>query len=145
MTVEVGWLLPGRVLYSPGTTDRDAMGERNARTLALIEAEGQPPLVHSIIDHSSRYTPDEIAQQPKQFMYYTTLGSDEVRQRLLNHPMLGWVISVATPNAGLKMAGAVASQQHNYRWHSVPTLEDAFAFLQERDVSLPDLSAYWQP
>ncbi len=117
------------------------MSERNGLILDLIESEGEPPMVHTLIDHANRYTPDELVHQPKKLKYYADLGNEEVRQRLLTHPMMGWVISVATPNVALKLAGVVSSQQRNYRWHSAATLEEALAFLQERDSTLPNLSA----
>ncbi len=139
MTVEISWFLKGRVLYTPGTTVREEMSERNGLILELIESEGKSPLVHTLIDHTNRYNADELVRQPKRLNYYAELGYEEVRQRLHTHPMFGWVISVATPNVALKLAGTVASQQRNYRWHSTATLEEALDFLQERDVTLPDL------
>lgn len=141
LDIPVVWLLPGRICYSPGHADTRAMAIRNRKVLSLIESEGQKPFVHNLIDHSNRYTPQERAQQEQRLQYYMSIpNDDDIRDRLLSHPMLGWVISIATPNTGLKMAGAVISQQRNYRWHSVDTIAEALAFLQARDPSLPDLS-----
>ena len=39
----------------------------------------------------------------------------------------------------LKMAGNVVSQQDNYRWRAVDTIQDAFNWLQQVDTTLPDL------
>lgn len=140
MGVHLSWYLKGRIIYTPGTLDRDDMVERNRLTLALIEAEGEPPYVHVLIDHSCKeYKAEDLQDRARSLKYYVQLGEEEVRQKLLTHPLFGWVISIATPTASLKMAGTVSSQQRNYRWHSVSTLDEALEFLQSRDPSLPDL------
>lgn len=133
----VQWLIPGRVLYAPGTTDTAIMAERTRLTLELIEKSGQPPMVHTLIDHRNRYTPEQIASQPKSMTAYTKFADDAIRERLIAHPLFGWVISVATPNMGLKMAGR--SQSRHYRWHSVDTWAEAIHFLMERDTTLTEL------
>ncbi len=137
--IPVHWLIPGRILYSPGTIDLSLILNRARLSLHMIETEGQPPMIHTLIDHTNQYTPEEIKQQPLKLTYYMQLVDDEVREQLLAHPRLGWTISIATPNIGMKTAGAVISQRKNYRWHSVATLADALYFIQQRDTTLPDL------
>ncbi len=141
MSVTVSWFLKGRIAYSPGSLMIEDLHNRYELLLALIDSEGQPPMIHTLIDHTDRYTVEELQAQPKKLKYYSSFGDEEVRQKLHNHPMLGWIISIATPGIALKMAGTVASQQRNYRWHSVATIEEALDFLQERDDTLPDLGA----
>lgn len=137
--LHVEWLIKGRLMRFRGTADRDVMAARNQVILDAIETEGKPPLVHCLIDHTNQYTAEEIAKQPRTARDYM-LEHDEAREKLLNHRMLGWVISVATPNMGLKMAGTVVSQKDEYRWRSVETLQDAFNWLQKVDTTLPNLS-----
>jgi hypothetical protein len=141
MAVQISWLVKGRVIYAAGTLDRDEIIERNRLSYALIEAEGQPPMVHILIDHSNRYTAEDLQHQIRSLSHYVKLDSDDQNEQLIKHPLLGWILSIANPSQSLKMAGAVRSQQYNYRWHSVDTLEDALDFLQERDGTLPDLRA----
>jgi len=139
MSVEVCWYLPGRILYSPGSLLKEDIAQRNALVLEMIETEGQPPMVHSLIDHTNRYTAEDLQARPRQASYYVSLSQDEVRQRLIGHPLLGWVLSINTPTSALKMAGAVMSQQSNYRWRSFDSLDAALDFLQQIDMTLPDL------
>ena len=137
MSVQLSWYLDGRIIYTVGTDDTSIISERNAHILELLETEAKPPMVHIIIDHTNQYTSEQLTQQPKNMGYYLKVDNDDVRKKLHAHPQLGWVISVATPNVAMKMAGTVSSQQNSYRWHSVDTLEDALNFLQARDQSLP--------
>jgi hypothetical protein len=137
--LKVEWLIEGRLMRVPGTLDRDVMAYRNHLVLAAIEATGKPPMVHCLIDHSNQYTPEQLADQPRRVTDYM-MTHDEVREKLLNHPLLGWVMSVATPNMGLKMAGTVQSQKDSYRWRTVASIQAALDWLQKVDVTLPDLS-----
>ncbi len=142
MDIVLSWLVPGRIIYTPGTADRDLIAARNGLILEMIESEGQPPMIHTIVDHTNRYSAEDLSSQSRSLKYYTQLGQEAIREKLLSHPLLGWIISVNTPNMALKMAGTVASQQRNYRWHSTNSLNDALDFLKGRDSSLPDLSQF---
>jgi hypothetical protein len=139
MTVEIWWYVPGRILYSPGSTDKADIAERNAKALALIEAEGKPPQVHTLIDHTNRYSAADLPHQPRLLKYYIPDDTDELRQKLISHPLLGWVVSINTPNVALKLAGAVVSQQSHYRWKSCTSLEEALEFLENIDLTLGKL------
>lgn len=139
MAVEVWWYVPGRVLYSPGSVAPEDIAERNARSLDLIEREGQSPMVHTLIDHTNRYTPEELQQQPKLLHEYLKIDRSVIRERLISHPLNGWVLSIKPPNAAFKLAGAIISQQSHYRWRSFDSLEDALDFLQHTDATLPPL------
>jgi hypothetical protein len=137
--MKVQWLIEGRIMRVPGSTSKEVMAERNRLVLEAIEEAGQAPMVHCLIDHRNQYSAEDLAAQPKLMRAYV-MDDDELRQKLLTHPMLGWVISIATPNTALKMAGTVSSQKDNYRWHSVPTFQEAVKWLESHDTSLPDLS-----
>lgn len=139
MSVRLTWFLQGRILYSPGSVDREDIIQRNRLSLSMIETEGEEPFVHTLIDHTGRYQGGSVKQTGK-LSHYVNLGEEAVRDKLLSHPLLGWVISIQTPTV-LKMSGAVVSQKRNYRWHSVDSLEEALDFLQKRDPTLPDLRA----
>lgn len=136
--MQAKWLIEGRILRVPGSTSAEVMAERNRLVLEAMESEGKPPMIHCLIDHRNQYTAEQLANQPKLARNYL-LDNDEVRQKLLSHPMLGWVISIATPNIALKMAGTIGSQQANYRWHSVKSFQEALDWLQVHDTTLPDL------
>jgi len=137
MRVQLAWYLEGRIIYTVGTDNAPVIGERNAHILEMLENEAKPPMVHIIIDHTQQYSPEQLTKQPKSVGHYVKIHDDHVREKLYNYPQLGWVISVATPNVAMKMAGTVAAQKNSYRWHSVETLGDALKFLQVRDQSLP--------
>jgi hypothetical protein len=137
--MQAKWLIEGRILRVPGSTSAEVMAERNRLVLEAIEAEGKAPLVHCLIDHRNQYTAEQLSSQPKLARNYL-LPDDEVRQKLLTHEMLGWVISIATPNVALKMAGTVMSQRDKYRWHTVKSFREAIEWLQSHDTTLPDLS-----
>ncbi|MBC8170354.1 MAG: hypothetical protein H7X77_01730 [Anaerolineae bacterium] len=139
MAVEVWWYVAGRVVYSPGSTAPEDIAERNARLLEMIESAGQPPMVHCLIDHTNRYTPEELQQQPKRLHEYLKIDRNEIREKLITHPLNGWVLSIKPPNPIFKLAGAVISQQSHYRWRSFDSLEDALDFLQHTDATLPPL------
>jgi hypothetical protein len=146
VSVELAWYVPGRVIYTPGTPIKQEIAIRNAMVLEWLETEGEPPLVHVLIDHTNRYNTGQLREQTSaRVADYVNLDNEEVRQKLLAHPLLGWIISVATPNPALKMAGTISSQQRNYRWHSVDTLRYALEFLNDRDSSLPDLKTIQKP
>jgi hypothetical protein len=136
MVVEVRWHVQGRILYSPGSVELEDIAARNAIVLEMIEQGGKPPLVHLIIDHTNRYTPEEIKNQPIRYAHYLKVDRNEVRERLLKNPLLGWVLSIAMPNIGLKTAAVVLSQKDNYRWRNFNTLEEAFEFLETVDSTL---------
>lgn len=138
--IQVEWLIEGRLLRVPGTTNREMMTYRNRLVLEAIERQGSKPMVHVLIDHRTSCTSGDEEAQPRSARDYI-LDHDEIRERLLSNPLLGWVISVATPNAGLKMAGTVTSQRDAYRWRSVATMEEALDWLQQVDGTLPNLSA----
>jgi hypothetical protein len=137
--MQIQWLIEGRIMRVPGSTSTEVMAERNRLVLEAIETEGQPPMVHCLIDHRNQYTAEDLAAQPKLARSYV-MEDDELRQKLLSHPMLGWVISIATPNPALKMAASISSQRDKYRWHSVSTFQEALKWLESHDTSLPDLS-----
>jgi hypothetical protein len=136
---KVEWLIEGRLMRVPGSTDRDVMAYRNQLMLEAIEALGQPPMVHCLIDHTNQYSAEDFASQPRRVRDYM-MENDEVRQKLLSHPLLGWIMSVATPNVSLKMAGNIQSQKDEYRWRSVDSIQQALEWLQKVDKTLPDLS-----
>lgn len=140
MPVQLSWYLPGRIILSSGTLEPEEIAERNRLLLALIESEGEPPFVHVLIDHTrSAYSEGDLEAHARSLSAYVKLDHEEVREKLLHHSRLGWVVSVATPTASLKMAGTISSQQRNYRWHSVDTFDEALEFLQSRDTTLPNL------
>lgn len=138
-TMQVQWLIEGRIMRVPGSTSTEVMAERNRLVLEAIESEGQPPMVHCLIDHRNQYSAEDLAAQPKLARSYV-LADDEIRQKLLSHPMLGWVISIATPNMALKLAATISSQRDKYRWHTVQSFQEAIEWLESHDTSLPDLS-----
>lgn len=137
--IDVSWYVPGRVLYGAGSLDRDQMLARNRQFLEVMQAEGQPPQVHFLIDHNGRYTPRDLLRPPHLMHYYINLGDDEIREKLVTHPLCGWVMSIGTPTTALKMAGAATSKRHQYQWKTVKTLDEALAFLKRQDESLRDL------
>ena len=54
-------------------------------------------MVHCLIDHTNQYTEEVLEKQPCKARDYVVVNND-ARQKLVKHPMLGWIISIATPN-----------------------------------------------
>ena len=137
MTVEVRWYLPGRILYCYDVYSVEERIERNRKILHLMDTEGQPPKVHTLIDFSST----DYGNYPANLQDMIDLheSNDELRagrDALVQHPLQGWIISIGARNQTLTSNANVMAGRMHYNRRSVDTLEDALTFLQKIDNTL---------
>ena len=128
MPYKVEWLIEKRVLvstYEGIMTIEDARGQVREANALLREGI---PLTHSIIDMSA------VEKLPSLQLASEFMSTDlsEVRDKL------GWTI-VVTNNKFLKFASSLFVPMFKVRQRFFGSLDEAFAFLQEEDTTLPPL------
>jgi hypothetical protein len=128
MPYKVEWLVEKRVLlsrYEGIVTIEDARGQVREGNTLLREGV---PLTHSIIDMSS------VEKLPSLQLASEFMSTDlsEVRNKL------GWTI-VITNNKFLKFASSLFVPMFKVRQRFFGSLDEALAFLQEEDSTLPPL------
>jgi len=128
MPYKVEWLVEKRVLvstYEGIMTIEDARGQVREANALLREGI---PLTHSIIDMSA------VEKLPSLQLASEFMSTDlsEVRDKL------GWTI-VVTNNKFLKFASSLFVPMFKVRQRFFGSLDEAFAFLQEEDTTLPPL------
>lgn len=140
MLIPVAWHLPGRILYTYPAVTTEEMLSRERQVLKLLQNEGQPPLVHLLIDCTA----------PEWKYHRTTLKEADARLRtneelqnlrntIIMNPMFGWVISFGALNPSVQTVSGVMSIRNGYRRHVVETLPEAYEFLVNVDPSLEGL------
>lgn len=137
MTTDVSWYLPGRIIYCYDVLAVEERIARNRKILHLMDTEGQPPAVHTLIDFSS--TDHGNYATGLQDMIDLHESNDDlraVREALVQHPLQGWIISVGARNPALTANANVMAGRMHYNRRSVDTLEDAIAFLKKIDNTL---------
>jgi hypothetical protein len=128
MPYKVEWLVEKRVLlsrYEGIVSIEDARGQVREGNELLREGI---PLTHSIIDMSAVEKLPSL-QLASEFM---STDMSEVRQKL------GWTI-VITSNKFLKFASSLFVPIFKVRQRFFGSLDEALAFLQEEDSTLPPL------
>ena len=128
MPYKVQWLVEKRVLLSQyeGTVSiEDARGQVSEGNAMLRQGI---PLTHSIID-MSKVDKLPSLQLASEFM---SIDLSEVRDKL------GWTI-VITNNKFLKFASSLFVPMFKVRQRFFGSLDEALAFLQEEDSTLPPL------
>jgi hypothetical protein len=128
MPYKVQWLVEKRVLLSQyeGTVSiEDARGQVSEGNAMLRQGI---PLTHSIIDMS------KVDKLPSLQLASEFMSTDlsEVRDKL------GWTI-VITNNKFLKFASSLFVPMFKVRQRFFGSLDEALAFLQEEDSTLPPL------
>jgi hypothetical protein len=128
MPYKVQWLVEKRVVlsrYEGVLTIEDARGQVSEANALLREGI---PLTHSIVDMSAVEKLPSL-QLASEFM---STDMSEVRDKL------GWTI-VITNNKFLKFASSLFVPIFKVRQRFYGSLDEALAFLQEEDSSLPAL------
>jgi len=127
MPYQTQWYVEKRIILTSYTGIigvEDIRGQID-ETHVLIE-EGTP-LIHSIIDLSQieKWPPLSVVNE------FRSMNIDSVRERI------GWSIIVAN-NVVLKFGSALFSPIFKLRQRIFSNLDEALAFLQENDPTLPD-------
>jgi|SRR5690242_15790626 hypothetical protein len=128
MPYKVQWLVEKRILlsqYEGTVTIEDARGQVSEGNAMLRQGI---PLTHSIIDMS------KVDKLPSLQLASEFMSTDlsEVRDKL------GWTI-VITNNKFLKFASSLFVPMFKVRQRFFGSLDEALAFLQEEDSTLPPL------
>ncbi len=127
MPFTIEWLVDKRVIYATmsGEVDYDLTDNLTGAVAQFLD-EGQPPLVHLIIDVLNV---DNLS--------INILSAKKFTDRYMNHPLLGWGIMI-TANPMLKFIGAVATGATKTRYRTFGSKEEAFTFLAEIDSTVRD-------
>lgn len=130
MPVEIGWMIPNRISYFRyvGDVTIEELTEASEIGLRLLRG-ASAPLVHTIQD--SR----EMTSFPNK------LGSvmKSVRESL-TEPHMGWLLSVGIENDLVRFIATMVAKMTKLRHRIFVEMDDAYAFLQHVDTTLPQLS-----
>jgi hypothetical protein len=127
MAHEISWLLEGRVIFVRLT------GVQTAEAASLFDREILPYL--------------DNVQAPLVHLVFDTVGLEQLpgigvlsRFQWLKHPKTGWVVGYPKPNGAIAFITGFVSQLFKLRFRTFDTSQEALAFLQDVDATLPDLS-----
>ena len=128
MSAGVTWLIEDKLLLlnSWGKLNVDEMNVLDLRITDMLDNSPEP-LVHGIHDH----TRAESIPSAKDLMQI----------KAGKHPRVGWLIIVGLDNKLMKFFVSATGQVLNIRLRFMDTVEEALAFLQDIDTTLPDLKA----
>ncbi len=128
MSVGVTWLVEGHLLLL------NSWGHVNVNELQAMDTivndmltNANVPLVHGIHDHS------KALQIPS--------AKDLMKVKAGSHPRVGWLIIIGLDNKLMKFFVSVAGQVLNIRLRFMNSVEEALAFLQDIDTTLPHLKS----
>ena len=128
MSFGVTWLVDGKLLLfnSWGKMNLEELHEMDIRIGAMLD-NSQSPLVHGIHDHR------KTLQLPS--------AKDLMKLKSGSHPRVGWLVFIGLNNKLLKFFVSATGQVFNIRLRFMDTVEEALAFLQDMDSTLPDLKS----
>ena len=126
MPYELTWLVEGRVVLGKfsGQLKEEDIPAFDELMLTHLNA-GTGALVHHLADLRELDSMPGLAGLSK-FTY-------------VKHPHMGWQISFGLRRPLVKMVANIMSQVFKVRTRDFDTLEEALAFLQSVDATLPDL------
>jgi hypothetical protein len=128
MAYKTSWLIENRIIHINinGDINLDALNAMTEDVIRLIEGNNVPH-VHLLINDK------HVKAIPKQIL--KMLASS----RSLRHPRLGWLVIYGTDNKLFKFLAQMLSRTINLKHRRFLTLEEALAFLQSVDATLPQL------
>ncbi len=134
MSSKVGWLVEGRVIFveTENEVSIDELQDINNFIAELME-QSDAPLVHVIVYNHAAKIPLNVIQL------------QNVSRPVQGHPRNGWNIFVSASNGLVDFAMNAVSQVFKTRWRQVSSFEEALAFLQSVDQSLPALPLNPEP
>lgn len=127
MAYRIQWVIENHLSFTPvwDEMDADELRRYDAEAGAMLD-QVTKPLVHTIFDYS------HLKRLPAL--------QDMLALKSGKHPKVGWVIFCSVPNPMLKFVASATSQIFRLRLRFVDTTDQALAFLQDVDSTLPDLS-----
>lgn len=128
MPFGVTWLVEDKLLLLQawGLFGLNEMNQMDAKIGAMLDRSSSP-LVHGIHDHR------QTSQIPS--------AKDLMKIKSGSHPRVGWLVFVGLDNKLLKFFVSTTGQVLKLRVRFMDTIEEALAFLQDMDSTLPDLKA----
>ena len=133
------WYLPRHIIYAPGVAGQEPVLARNRDILELMNAQGQPPKVHILIDYRDMEPEagntglEDVLGRLRDSSEY-----DQILRSITQHPLIGWVVSIGSPAPKFRTAMNVLAIKDGINRHEVGTLEEAIDFLKGKDPSLRD-------
>ncbi|MCB9453981.1 MAG: hypothetical protein H6672_21315 [Anaerolineaceae bacterium] len=129
MPFKVDWLIKGRVIHDwlSGNVEMDDIAE-TSKLITDLMRQGDPPLVHLIVDIL------DVTRLPLGI----NIGKINQYMQHTKEPNLGWSL-VITESMFMRFLASVVTQIAQGRFRAFTTMEDALAFLQDVDASLPPL------
>lgn len=128
MTVEMAWFIENKVVYCKisGAVTESELTQLDSLAIQWFDQSPESS-IHILVD----------AQQVTQ----TAPLAAQSKLQFPKHAKLGWIVAggSAKSNVVVRMIVSLVSQFFKVRWRDERTLDEALAFLQEIDSSLPDL------
>ena len=128
MAYEISWLVENQVIHVAisGDVTIDSLEAMTTEVVRLIDGSNTP-CVHLLIN-------DEYVKNiPKQILKLLNTSQS------LWHPRRGWLIIYGTDNKLFRFLTQMLSRMINLKHRRFVTREEAFAFLQSVDATLPSL------
>ena len=129
MTLHISWLLENREMYVEAWGDV-SIDDITTSTLYMVDLmeQSEHPLVHIIVVNVG------IGKIP-----LNVIQLQRATRPLLGHPKNGWHVFVNSQSTVIDYSMNLLAQLFKTRWRKVSTVEEARAFLQDVDQSLPPL------
>jgi hypothetical protein len=132
MPYHIGWFIEGRIAY------------------VHMEGVSTPEEAHSFDQEIKKFL--DSAQAPLLHMIFDTGGVTHLpniktlsRFTWPRHPANGWVASFPKSNQFINLITSIVAQVFKARYRQFDSFEEALAFLQHVDSTLPNLSAVDRP
>lgn len=132
--IALRWLVPQQIVWMTVTGEPTA-DEVIAALADLREYLVQDTLfVHVLLDDQGTSGPPPNMLKLQTAVRQTFAGTK-----------IGWFVMLHDKHPLVDFFAAVLSQLLNIRYRSIPTMEEALAFLQQQDATLPDLGSIQLP
>lgn len=134
MPIETSWLLPDRVTYfkHSGVVTIEELAEAGERGIKMMESSPYP-LIHTIQD----------GRDIKEFPNNVVRLSVAVR-KANSHPKMGWMVTVNVGDPLLRYVVTMFVKITQQRQKFAASVPEALEFLNNADMTLPDLPAFAQ-
>lgn len=132
MLKDISWQQTGRVIVVTleGLLTLDDVQQMKARANAMVDADGQPPMVHIIVDASQR---GEFAKDLRNVRNFR----DVMRQANDDEALAGWSIVVdSNPDIIMRFVVNTVMQVLGRRFRVYTNMDEALDFLHMVDQTL---------
>lgn len=120
---QIAWLIPQRVIYVR------AWGRHDATTIRVYSAEARKFIEQGI-------APVHMLTDDRDVTMMPTLTTVQDALSFARDPNMGWIVTVGTKNRMIQMGSRLISRIFGVNYNRVETIEDAIAFLTNKDATL---------